>query len=552
MTVENRYRLVEKIGQGGMAEVYLAEHLKTGARVVLKSPLPGLLIDNPELMDRFLDEIRKMSRLDHTNIVKVHDVLEWCGRPVAVMQYFGGGSLDTKPGIKLDRWLPQITSALDYMHSPVRSMVHRDVKPANIFFDLQDTPYLGDFGIAKSHKGDTVYVRTVTGNTLGTPKYMSPEAVHGRTLDGRADQYSLAIVVYEQLSGRIPFDDVDQDSAYHVMKAHAEIEPLPLCSIDARYNRATSVVLEQALSKSPAARYASCSEFAQALVASFEAVSNDEGTADEKSPVDNNVSPANVRSLNATTCADEHLSEQNVAGPEDRTAGEPDAQQSRSSSPHNPSESCSRDMPGDLTELRFSTGPNWFMLLCLMFILFAVTSLLMCAVDERFAPFTLLCFVVATVSGMIVTPYEEMCERPVSRLHRAVTGCAFLPYAFLLVGEYTANVHACLFGYDAFPFGRPHVDSPSPILAVIPYLVGAGVLAVSACFMSWVGERWRKNVVRLLTALSGVLIVCGIVVGAGFGIEPAIGGAILGTVVAVVLGVRWLLIVVLRKMLQAG
>ncbi len=270
-TVGNRYRVIEKIGQGGMAEVYLAENLGTGARVVLKSPLLGKLLDDPQLTGRFLDEIRKMSRLDHTNIVKMHDVLEWSGRPVAVMQYFGGGGLDTRSEITLGQWLPQIASALDYMHMQTRPMVHRDVKPANIFFDLQGTPYLGDFGIAKTPGGNTLCVRTETGMTLGTPKYMSPEAVEGKELNAQADQYSLAIVVYEQLAGCIPFD-VDPDSLYRIMRAHAELPPRPLSQIDARYGAATSAVLDRALSKRPEDRFGSCGEFAAAVMRSLESV----------------------------------------------------------------------------------------------------------------------------------------------------------------------------------------------------------------------------------------------------------------------------------------
>ncbi|MFO7904742.1 MAG: serine/threonine-protein kinase, partial [Pirellulaceae bacterium] len=270
--VVGQYRVIERIGQGGMAEVWLAEHVSSGARVVLKSPLPSKLLEDPQLKDRFLGEIRKMSRLDHPHIVKMHNVLDdWRGHPVAVMHYFGGGSLETRHDIALADWLPQIASALDYMHHQSPPMYHRDVKPANIFFDTTFFPYLGDFGIAKVDGGNTLYVRTETGMTLGTPKYMSPEAVHGdRELDCRADQYSLAVVVYEQLAGRIPFENVNPDSLYQIMKAHAEQAPKRLSDIDAAHREDTSAALSRALSKSPQDRFESCGAFAAAVLESLQ------------------------------------------------------------------------------------------------------------------------------------------------------------------------------------------------------------------------------------------------------------------------------------------
>ncbi len=267
-TILGRYRVKQQIGSGGMGEVYLAEDLVAGGDVVLKSPHSGLLLLDPQLRQRFLREIREMRKLDHTHIVKIYDVLELDERPIAIMQHLGGGSLDQCRHSSLQRWLPSIAGALDYMHA--RRKVHRDVKPANIFFDAQGTAYLGDFGIVKSLDG-TMTSYTADGFTPGTPKYMSPEAVRGMDLDGRADQYSLAIVVYESLAGRIPFN-VDADSTYQLMNAHAEVRPLPLSEIDTRYSAATSAVLDRALSKRPDERFASCGEFAAAVIESLKQV----------------------------------------------------------------------------------------------------------------------------------------------------------------------------------------------------------------------------------------------------------------------------------------
>jgi len=267
-TVDRRYEVKRLLGTGGMGEVYLALDQRTGGPVVLKAPWPGMLLDDPSLRKRFIREIRTMSRLDHPNIIKVYDVVEHEGRPVAVMQYLSGGDLEAQTKLPVDKWLPQIASALDYLH--LNKLVHRDVKPANIFFDSHRTPYLGDFGIVKPLAGagtgfSTLHGGTQTGFALGTPKYMSPEAVEGRELDGRSDQYALAIIVYERLAGRMPFDG---ETPAHIFAAHLTAKPRPLSEIDANYGEAISGVLSRAPAKRLEERFLSAGVMEDGVVQS--------------------------------------------------------------------------------------------------------------------------------------------------------------------------------------------------------------------------------------------------------------------------------------------
>ena len=266
--LSSRYRIVRELGRGGMATVYLSDDLRHDRRVAVK-------VLHPELSsslgpDRFLREIKLAARLNHPHIVPLYDSGEASGFLYYVMPLVEGESLRDRllrdGHIGKDESLQivrGIASALDYAHR--QNIVHRDIKPENVM--LQDGEALvTDFGIAKAvsvASGDTL---TQTGMMVGTPAYVSPEQAAGElSIDGRSDQYSLACVLYEMLSGRKPFTGA---TAQQILSKRFS-EPVP--SIREVYRDATPEIesaLQKALAKSNEDRFPTTIEFARALVAS--------------------------------------------------------------------------------------------------------------------------------------------------------------------------------------------------------------------------------------------------------------------------------------------
>ena len=212
-----RYRLERRIGQGGMAEVWVATDTDLDRRVAVKW-LKTNLASDPVVAERFRREAIAVARLNHPNIVGVHDVVEHEGRQAVVMQLVDGKSLrqlldsQKRLGPELTIHIgAAIAGALDAAHRG--GFVHRDVKPGNILVTSDGRVLLTDFGIAKGlQPGDEDL--TSDNVMMGTAKYLSPEQVRGRRLDGRADLYSLALVLYECLAGRVPFlGETDADTA---------------------------------------------------------------------------------------------------------------------------------------------------------------------------------------------------------------------------------------------------------------------------------------------------------------------------------------------------
>ena len=212
-----RYRLERRLAQGGMAEVWLATDLSLDRKVALKWLKPSLATD-PVVAERFRREAIAVAGLTHPNIVAVHDVFEDGGRQAVVMQLVDGKSLRQLLDVQT-RLSPELTihigtcvaAALDAAHRA--GFVHRDVKPGNILVTPDGRVLLTDFGIAKGldASGDDLTSDNVM---MGTAKYLSPEQVRGRKLDGRADLYSLGLVLYECLAGRVPFlGETDADTA---------------------------------------------------------------------------------------------------------------------------------------------------------------------------------------------------------------------------------------------------------------------------------------------------------------------------------------------------
>ncbi len=204
-TMVSHYRIIEKVGAGGMGEVYLAEDTELDRNVALKFLNPRLSEDD-ECRRRFKREAKAAARLTHPNVIHVYEVSEYQGRPFFVMEFVDGQPLSDlieSSGMELSlatEIVEQITDALIAAHE--KGIVHRDIKPANIVIDTANRPRLVDFGLAHIAVDDRI---TREGSTIGTLAYMSPEQVEGKTIDARTDIYSLGIVLYEILTGNLPF-----------------------------------------------------------------------------------------------------------------------------------------------------------------------------------------------------------------------------------------------------------------------------------------------------------------------------------------------------------
>jgi len=224
-TMVSHYRIVEKIGAGGMGEVYLAEDTELDRKVALKF-LPSHLCQDEECRRRFKREAQAAAKLSHPNIVTIHEVGEYQGRPFFAMEHVEGQSLrdrlkerelDSEEVIELAL---QIGDGLNKAHQA--GITHRDVKPSNIEIDADGRPKLLDFGLASVVGVDQL---TKTGSTLGTVGYMSPEQVQGKEVDQRSDLFSLGVVLYEMITGRPPFKG-DTEAAVMNAVLNDTVEPL--------------------------------------------------------------------------------------------------------------------------------------------------------------------------------------------------------------------------------------------------------------------------------------------------------------------------------------
>ncbi len=264
-----RYAIERELGRGGMATVYLAQDLKHHRRVAIKVLKPEVAAAlGPE---RFLREIEIAAGLTHPHILALHNSGEDGGFLYYVMPYIDGESLRERLSREKQlalgdavRITGEIASALDHAHR--RNVLHRDVKPENILLQ-EGHAVVADFGIARAiltAGGDTL---TATGLTVGTPAYMSPEQAAGeRQLDGRSDLYSLGCVLYEMLAGQPPFTGPTVESVLH---QHLTADPAPVTQLRRTVPESVVPVLGQALAKAPADRYATTTQFAQALEAAL-------------------------------------------------------------------------------------------------------------------------------------------------------------------------------------------------------------------------------------------------------------------------------------------
>jgi hypothetical protein len=244
-TAFGRYQLIRPLGSGGMADVYLARDEALGREVAVKVPRLS-----PQALARFDVEARAVARLEHPAIVPLYEYGRQAdGRPILVMRHMPGGSLADRiirGPLRLAEALPiieRIAAALDYAHS--RGVIHRDVKPGNILFDDHGLAFLSDFGIARLETTDGGPRLTVAGAAPGSPSYLSPEQARGdRELDGRSDVFSLGVVLYEMLTGGVPFPLGPGQAA-------AGLPPLPR-----HLPAGLQPILARALALNPQARYA--------------------------------------------------------------------------------------------------------------------------------------------------------------------------------------------------------------------------------------------------------------------------------------------------------
>ncbi len=258
------HRIEREVGRGGMGVVYLAEHLRLERKVAIKILNPEFARDEAFLR-RFIRESRLAAGLYHENIVQVFDAGEVDGVAYISMRFVDGTDLAAllrsvgtlTPGETVDI-AGQVASALDFAHE--RGLVHRDVKPANILLeaaraDGKRKAFLGDFGVTKLVSGE---VTTESGQFVGTLDYTAPEQIRGTQVDGRADQYSLACVLFQCLAGGIPFP---RDADVPKMFAHIQDPPPSLAGRGLAAGPAVDEVIRRAMAKRPADRFEMCVEF---------------------------------------------------------------------------------------------------------------------------------------------------------------------------------------------------------------------------------------------------------------------------------------------------
>jgi len=252
-TMVGHYRIVEKIGAGGMGEVYLAEDTQLNRKVALKF-LPPHLCQDEDCRARFKREAQAAAKLDHPNIVTVYEVAEYQGRPFFAMQHIEGRSLRDMHGEELgiDRIIGIAIQLCDGLHSAhTAGVTHRDIKPSNIVVDSSGRPKLLDFGLATVKGGEHL---TKTGSTLGTVGYMSPEQIEGGKTDARSDLFSLGVVLYELIANKSPFRRDDETAT---LKAILHDTPEPLARYKSGVPEDLQRIVTKLLEKDPALRYQS-------------------------------------------------------------------------------------------------------------------------------------------------------------------------------------------------------------------------------------------------------------------------------------------------------
>src|SRR5688500_3745732 len=288
------YRIAHLVGAGGMGRVYKGVNPSIRSRVAIKV-LSHECSQRPDLIDRFFAEARAVNLIRHESIVNVLDLSKLAdGRPYIVMEYLDGAPLGgviaqrgRLPAGTLARLINEVLSALGAAHE--KGVVHRDIKPDNIFVTLQGRAKILDFGIAKltaEHRDAPDPTRA--GSLLGTPHYMSPEQAQSRPVDARADLYAIGIIPYEGTTGRKPFTG---GSVYEILRGHIELPPVPPRQMAPDLPPMLEQVILRALEKDPAHRWQTDHDLGRALSAACQYLSPSEWDALTSRPRNESVGP---------------------------------------------------------------------------------------------------------------------------------------------------------------------------------------------------------------------------------------------------------------------
>jgi eukaryotic-like serine/threonine-protein kinase len=260
VTVADRYRLISRLGSGGMADVWLAEDQELRRQVALKFLLERFAQDR-SFVERFRREATAAAGLQHPNVVGIYDRGEWEGLHYIAMEYVEGASLKdliarglTVPeAVEIVR---QVLAGVGFAHD--HGIVHRDLKPHNVLVDRDGRARVADFGIARAGASEI----TPAGSVLGTAQYLSPEQAQGREVTPASDLYSIGVVLYEALTGRLPFE---AETPVAVALKQISERPRPPRELNPEVSPALDAVVLRALAKDPANRYSSAGEFRRAL-----------------------------------------------------------------------------------------------------------------------------------------------------------------------------------------------------------------------------------------------------------------------------------------------
>jgi serine/threonine-protein kinase len=260
--VDGRYRVERRLGRGGMADVWCAEDSQLGRRVALKLLSPRYAAD-PGFRERFRREASAAAAMQHPNIVSIYDRGDWDATSYIAMELVDGRTLKEliqqrgplPPAIAVELAI-EVLKALRYAHR--RGIVHRDIKPQNVLLDEEGQAKVADFGIARAETSQM----TETGTIVGTVQYISPEQAQGRPVSPRSDLYSVGVVLYELLTGRVPFDG---EAPVSIALKQVSEPPIPPSQLRPGIPPALEAVVMRALEKDPARRFASADEFIAAL-----------------------------------------------------------------------------------------------------------------------------------------------------------------------------------------------------------------------------------------------------------------------------------------------